>query len=111
MKLSNTLFFKNEPIVKRKQPLSKLSSNIDESVFEISPIYPPDLNQKEYVVRYSNGELKYKVALKDGKKHGRYQNFYPNGQLKIKGRYKEDVQSNTWRYFDQEGTLLLKKRF
>lgn len=104
-------FFKNEPIVKRKQPISKLSSNIDESVFEIPPIYPPDLNQKEYVVRYSNGELKYKVALKDGKKHGRYQNFYPNGQLKIKGRYKEDVQSNTWRYFDQEGTLLLKKRF
>ena len=60
---------------------------------------------------FSNGQLKFEVPLKDGRKHGRYVEFDSLGNLIINGRYKDDVQTGTWKFYDANGELLNKKKF
>lgn len=81
------------------------------SVFNVQPIYPDDLNAKEYIKKYKNGVNRIKVELKDGLKHGRYLEYYPNGELKLKGRYRKDKQVGLWRAYDENGEVVKKKRF
>ncbi|MCL6267013.1 DUF3352 domain-containing protein [Flagellimonas myxillae] len=102
-----------------KEPVKIPSSNSPtpqeegptEAVFNLKPIYPNDLTAKNFAKKYSNGNLKFQVELKDGLKHGQYKEFYPSGEERMTGRFKKDEQVGTWRYFDSDGTLLLKKRF
>ncbi|MEN1784566.1 MAG: DUF3352 domain-containing protein [Bacteroidota bacterium] len=86
-------------------------SELTEAVFNLRPIYPPDLNATLYERKYTNGQVKLRVRLKNGQKEGRYEAFYPSGEKRMTGRFKKDQQVGTWRYFDTEGTLVLKKRF
>ncbi|MEM8999504.1 MAG: DUF3352 domain-containing protein [Bacteroidota bacterium] len=89
-----------------------LKNNINiETIFELPPIYPSDLNAKSFTKRYASGQTKYVVELKDGQKHGRYTEYYLDGTEKITGRFRKDEQIGTWRYFDKVGEQQFKKRF
>lgn len=87
------------------------SSEITDAVFNLSPIYPTDLNAKSFSKTYANGNIRFEVDLKDGLKHGRYEEFYPDGTRKIRGRFRNDEQVGTWRYYDKEGNQVHRKRF
>lgn len=86
-------------------------TRITDAVFNLRPIYPTDLNAKSFIRKYASGAKRFEVALKDGKKHGRYIEYHTNGEKKITGRFREDEQVGTWRFYDDTGNLLLKKRF
>ena len=107
----NKSFYGKMPSKKRPQPISKLAVEITEKVFDVKPIYPKDLNARNYQEYYKTGQIRLQVPLTDGKQDGRYKLFYPNGNRKIIGRYKKGEQTGTWRYYSLEGDLLLKKRF
>ena len=93
-----------------KKPVSD-SMEITDAIFDLKPIYPTDLNAKSFRKQYSNGNTWFEVDLKDGLKHGRYEEFYPDGTRKIRGRFREDKQVGTWRYYDKTGEQVHKKRF
>ncbi|MFD2588809.1 DUF3352 domain-containing protein [Croceitalea marina] len=99
-----------EEVPKNEKQTSK-TNEITDAVFNLSPIYPTDLNAKSFAKKYSNGSIRFEVDLKDGLKNGRYQEYYANGEKKITGRFRKDEQVGTWRYYDLEGELLHKKRF
>ncbi|MEL6305833.1 MAG: hypothetical protein AAFQ20_13735 [Bacteroidota bacterium] len=103
--------FREEPKMTVSKPTVTKTEAPTESVFQLKPIYPSDLTAKSFVKKYGSGAIRYEVELKDGLKHGRYEEFYPNGEKKMTGRFRKDEQVGTWRYFDTEGELLLKKRF
>ncbi|MDT0605887.1 DUF3352 domain-containing protein [Croceitalea rosinachiae] len=87
------------------------STAITDAIFDLPAIYPTDLNAKLFLKKYSSGETRFNVELKDGLKHGRYESFYANGEKKMTGRFRKDVQVGTWRYYDLEGELVHRKRF
>ncbi|WP_306012887.1 MULTISPECIES: DUF3352 domain-containing protein [unclassified Allomuricauda] len=93
-----------------KKPVSD-SMEITDAIFDLKPIYPTDLNAKSFRKQYTNGNTWFEVDLKDGLKHGRYEEFYPDGTRKIRGRFREDEQVGTWRFYNKEGDQLHKKRF
>lgn len=87
------------------------STEITDAVFDLKPIYPNDLNADSFSKKYANGNVLFEVELKDGLKHGRYEEFYSDGTRKIRGRFRNDKQVGTWRYYDKEGNQVHKKRF
>jgi len=93
-----------------KKPVSD-SMEITDAIFDLKPIYPTDLNAKSFRKQYANGNTWFEVDLKDGLKHGRYEEFYPDGTRKIRGRFREDKQVGTWRFYNKEGDQVHKKRF
>jgi len=90
---------------------STASTEITDAVFDLRPIYPNDLNASSFSKTYGNGNIRFEVDLKDGLKHGRYEEFYSDGTRKIRGRFRDDEQVGTWRYYDTEGNQVHKKRF
>ncbi|MTI37978.1 DUF3352 domain-containing protein [Fulvivirga lutimaris] len=85
------------------------ASDVSEDyIIAVENILPEDLNDKKLTENFSNGQLKFEVPLKDGLKHGRYEEYDSLGNLIIKGRYKNDQKSGTWKFYDSEGTLLDK---
>ncbi|UBZ12335.1 DUF3352 domain-containing protein [Flagellimonas marinaquae] len=90
---------------------STASKEITDAVFDLRPIYPSDLNASSFSKTYGNGNIRFEVDLKDGLKHGRYEEFYSDGTRKIRGRFRDDEQVGTWRYYDTEGNQVHKKRF
>jgi len=81
------------------------------TVFNIPEIFPSDLTAKQYTQKYSNGNIKFSVELKDGIKHGKYRAYYKNGLLKISGKYRKDKQQGLWKAYDLNEDLVHKKRF
>ncbi len=80
-------------------------------LFKVTPIYPNNLNAKEYITRFKNGSTHTKVGLKDGVRNGKYREYHTNGEIKLKGRFKDGKQVRTWRAYDSNGNLLEKKKF
>lgn len=105
--------FKTSTSVNKAIPKKQASASteITDAVFDLKPIYPTDLNAKSFRKQYTNGNTRFEVDLKDGLKHGRYEEFYPDGTRKIRGRFRDDVQIGTWRYYDKNGEQVHKKRF
>lgn len=87
------------------------AGQITDAVFNLRPIYPTDLNADSFSKKYANGNIWFEVDIKDGLKHGRYEEFYPDGTRKIRGRFRNDEQAGTWRYYNKEGDQVHKKRF
>ena len=87
------------------------AAQITDAVFNLRPIYPTDLNADSFSKKYANGNIWFEVDIKDGLKHGRYEEFYPDGTRKIRGRFRNDEQAGTWRYYNKEGDQVHKKRF
>ena len=100
--------FKDLSKIKNK---SSKTAEITDAVFNLSPIYPTDLNAKSFIKKYSAGTIRFEVGLKNGLKNGRYEEFYTNGEKKITGRFRKDEQVGTWRYYSSNGELEYKKRF
>ena len=88
--------FKDLSKIKNK---SSKTAEITDAVFNLSPIYPTDLNAKSFIKKYSAGTIRFEVGLKNGLKNGRYEEFYTNGEKKITGRFRKDEQVGTWRYY------------
>ena len=103
--------FRQQAINYKDETSSSSSLEVSDEVFRLSPIYPTDLNARSFEKKYSSGKTRFKVFLKDGKKHGRYESFYPSGKLKLKGRFRKDKQVGVWKYYSEKGELLRKKRF
>jgi len=93
------------------QAQNSATEEITDAVFNLNSIYPTDLNAKSFSRKYANGNIRFEVGLKDGLKHGRYEEFYPDGTRKIRGRFRNDEQVGTWRYYNKEGNQVHKKRF
>ena len=106
----NKIQFRQQEIRYDEVPVGGFSELTD-AVFKVGTIYPSDLNAKSYQKKYNSGKKRFKVALKNGQKHGRFESYYPNGQLKLKGRYRKDKQVGLWKYYSDTGELLRKKRF
>lgn len=103
---------KNAQFQEIKKPKSTTVVNEDpDAIFDLRPIYPTDLNAKSFSKTYSSGVTRFEVELKDGQKHGRYEEFHPNGEKKITGRFRKDEQVGNWRYFDADGKPVRNKRF
>jgi antitoxin component YwqK of YwqJK toxin-antitoxin module len=121
----NRLVLKYEDVekVKKHQVLPITGNNVTskskntataqttDAIFNLKPIYPNDLNAKTFIKKYNNGNVRFQVELKDGLKHGKYEEFYTNGTRKIRGRFRKDEQVGTWRYYDEDGLQVHKKRF
>ncbi|WP_303317779.1 DUF3352 domain-containing protein [Flavivirga abyssicola] len=82
-----------------------------ETIFNIPEIFPTDLTAKAFIKKHPNGKVKFSVELKDGLKHGDYEEYYKNGKLKISGKYSKDVQSGAWRVYNFDEDVVFKKRF
>ncbi|GAA3606349.1 DUF3352 domain-containing protein [Flavivirga amylovorans] len=82
-----------------------------EIIFNIPEIFPTDLTAKEFIKKHPNGKVKFSVELKDGLKHGNYEEYYRNGKLKISGKYYKDEQNGAWRVYNFEEDVVFKKRF
>ncbi|MEQ8574394.1 MAG: hypothetical protein RIB63_10050, partial [Fulvivirga sp.] len=80
----------------------------EDYIIAVENILPEDLNDKKLTENFANGQLKFEVPLKDGLKHGRYDEYDSLGNLIIKGRYKNDKKAGTWKFYDSEGKLLDK---
>ncbi|OEK08634.1 DUF3352 domain-containing protein [Flavivirga aquatica] len=97
---------------KNTKPIEVTEDNINKkTVFNIPEIYPSDLTAKTFTRKYANGTIRFSVELKDGLKHGRYNEYYPNGTLKISGKYANDKQVKTWSVYNYQEDLVYKKRF
>jgi len=93
-------------------PTSLTEENINkDTVFNIPELYPSDLTARLFTKKYSNGNTKFSVELKDGLKHGSYEAYYQNGNLKISGKYRKDKQVGTWKAYDINENLIFKTRF
>ena len=93
-------------------PTSLTEENINkDTVFNIPELYPSDLTARLFTKKYSNGNTKFSVELKDGLKHGSYKAYYQNGNLKISGKYRKDKQVGTWKAYDINENLIFKTRF
>lgn len=88
-----------------------LSEVSEDYIIAVENILPEDLNDKKLTESFANGQLKFEVPLKDGLKHGRYDEFDSLGNLIIKGRYKNDQKSGTWKFYDSEGKLVDKEKY
>ena len=64
--------------------------------------------QKDF---YSDGSIKYKILVKDGKKHGEYVEYYENGEYKQSGSYKNGIKEKGFKYYDQDGKEISFKEF
>ncbi|GAA3640725.1 DUF3352 domain-containing protein [Flavivirga jejuensis] len=96
----------------RAQLIEITEENLNkETIFNIPEIYPTDLTAKEFIKKHANGKVKFSVELKDGLKHGDYNEYYKNGKLKISGKYSKDEQNGTWRVYNFDEDLIFKKRF
>jgi len=103
-----------DPFMEVERPsevVGRVEGPITDSVFDIAPVNPPDLNARYYRKNYSNGTVNIYVKLKDGRKHGRYLEYYPNGKIRLKGRFRKDKQTGTWKYYDQGGREVRRKKF
>ena len=102
---------KKESIVGPEFNQLNMETESDDYVISVENILPEDLNDKVLEETYSNGQLKFEVPLKDGRKHGRYVEYDSLGNLIIKGRYKDDEQTGTWKFYDANGELIEKKKY
>ena len=92
--------------------ISLTEENINkDTVFNIPELYPSDLTAPIFTKKYSNGNPRFSVELKDGLKHGSYKAYYQNGNLKISGKYRKDKQVGTWKAYDINENLIFKTRF
>lgn len=92
--------------------ISLTEENINkDTVFNIPELYPSDLAAPIFTKKYSNGNPRFSVELKDGLKHGSYKAYYQNGNLKISGKYRKDKQVGTWKAYDINENLIFKTRF
>ena len=105
--------FKDIQLAGPSIPYNNTNDNIIKvkDVFDIPRLYPNDLNAKEYIKKYKRGAIHFKVALKDGQKHGNFYEYYLNGAIKIKGRYRKDKQVGLWKAYNEKGDLIKRKRF
>ena len=63
----------------------------------------------EIFENYKNGQLKYKVNYKDGKREdGLYEMYYENGQLEKKENFKDGKEDGLSEFYDENGTLKFK---
>ena len=87
-----------------------LNSNAEEP--KISPISAIDKNftgkQTEY---YANGNLKYEVNYKNGKKDGLETFWYNSGAMYIQTNYINDLEDGTWNQWYESGQLKLDAQY
>jgi hypothetical protein len=88
-----------------------LPQNAVKKAIEIPKINPNDFNAKMFIKKYPNGVTQYEVALKDGKKHGRFLSFYANGKIDTKGRFKNDKPTGIWKKYNEKGDLIQRKKY
>ncbi len=79
--------------------------------FDVMEIDLEDLNAKEFIATYPNGQIKVKVPIKNGMKNGIYRAYYKNGKLYFKGRFKNDKRTGKWKKYNPEGKKILQVQY
>ena len=54
---------------------------------------------------YSEGELRARYKIKDGKRNGLAVIFYQNGRVESQGNYKNNLKNGKWKYYNESGEL------
>ena len=104
-------------IVSKKEDIWKSGGSVPpvqgmvKDPFDIRPIRPENLNADSYEEFYSNGTLRRKVGLKNGKPHGTYREYYLNGELHIKGKFDKGKKTGRWKEYDEKGKTRNIKKF
>ncbi len=101
---------KHSPYLSQFSQEGKAQQKVEKDWYE-PKIIIDDLDAGKAEELYQNGQIKYTVKLKRGKKHGVFKYYYPNGNLKITGRYKNDEIKGTWKLYDEEGDLIKEMEF
>ena len=100
---------------KREGETEEAKDNIVEiekkNVFQTPEILPDNLDADEFVKKYDNGNVLFRVSLENGIPNGKYKEYYLNGKIKLKGRFKEGKQYKVWKLYDENGNLLAKNKF
>lgn len=55
---------------------------------------------------YENGNKKYRVRVRDGRRDGLYKEFYEDGSLKVRGRFKDGLREGVWKYYNRRGLVI-----
>lgn len=87
-----------------KEEIQKMLSNVDNYV-------PNDLSKSMYIEKYSNGQTKVEMELRDGFRQGDFVEYYENGEVKVSGQFKKDHKDGTWKLYSENGKLLEKVKF
>lgn len=118
----NTIFDRERKIDKtynnvRKEENKQVSKDTPEVKWEdiykseldkVDDYLVDDPNKKMHEEFYSNGELHWKVHLKNGWKHGRFESFFENGKMQFQGRFKRDKKYGKWKIYNKKGDLIDK---
>jgi antitoxin component YwqK of YwqJK toxin-antitoxin module len=64
-----------------------------------------------YEVYYASGELKERVTVLDGQRHGDYRFYSQDGELRIMTEYKNGKESGIRRVFDDNGQIIAAIRY
>ena len=109
--VKNNFIFKEEKQYTSSYSIEITKENLNKNtVFNVAELYPTDLTAKTFTKNYANGKPHIIVELKDGLKHGKYQEFYPNGILKISGKYRKDKPIGLWKAYNLNEDLVYKDR-
>lgn len=68
-------------------------------------------NAKEIVIKYENGQIKYKYNYVAGAFDGKLQAWFSNGQKKIEGQYEHNFKVDTWTYWNEKGEVIWERTF
>jgi antitoxin component YwqK of YwqJK toxin-antitoxin module len=101
------------PLINKKDSINTTPIVVvkEKDPFDVVEIAPDDLNAKYYVEKYENGQIKVKVALKDGMKNGMYRAYYKNGEVYFKGRFKKNKRVGKWKKYNMKGKKILQVRY
>lgn len=66
---------------------------------------------KEMLVKYDNGQVKYKYNYEDGVFDGKIQAWFENGQKKMEGQYEHNFKVDTWTYWNEKGEVIWERTF
>lgn len=94
----------------KEQPLIQIEEN-DTATIEETDVIVHDLDAKSQNAYYENGQLKVKMELKNGIKHGKYIEYYLDGTIKVQGKYRNGAQKGTWIYYTENGDIIRKASF
>lgn len=67
-------------------------------------------NKQIEVVYYSNGIIKEKHELRNGKYDGDSFYYYKDGTLQAKGEFKRGIMDGEWRYYYEDGEIMTVQR-
>ena len=72
---------------------------------------PKDFSNGTYTEKFDNGQSKYEITFKDGKKHGKEVFWYENGNKKMESHFLNGIENGLWQQWYENGQLKLRVNY